>query len=54
MTDALVLQGVTKHFGELQVLKGIDMTVAEHEVICLIGASVMFCITVMCGNRLNA
>ena len=30
---------MTKRFGELQVLKGIDMSVAEHEVICLIGAS---------------
>jgi polar amino acid transport system ATP-binding protein len=30
---------VHKSFGGLEVLKGIDLTVAEHEVICLIGAS---------------
>ncbi|HXY72333.1 MAG TPA: amino acid ABC transporter ATP-binding protein [Actinomycetota bacterium] len=28
-----------KSFGKLEVLKGIDLAVAEHEVICLIGAS---------------
>ena len=28
-----------KSFGKLEVLKGIDLTVDEHEVICLIGAS---------------
>ncbi len=39
MNEALILQSVKKRFGDLQVLKGIDMTVAEHEVICLIGAS---------------
>ena len=39
MTNALVLDGVHKKFGALEVLKGIDMSVAEHEVICLIGAS---------------
>ena len=39
MTDALVLEGIHKRFDELEVLKGIDLTVAEHEVICLIGAS---------------
>ena len=36
---ALVLEGVRKSFGELEVLRGIDLEVAEHEVICLIGAS---------------
>jgi polar amino acid transport system ATP-binding protein len=30
---------VTKSFGELVVLRGIDLTVAEHEVVCIIGAS---------------
>jgi polar amino acid transport system ATP-binding protein len=39
VNEALVLEGVTKRFGDLEVLKGIDMSVAEHEVICLIGAS---------------
>jgi polar amino acid transport system ATP-binding protein len=36
---ALVLEGVHKSFGENEVLKGIDLTVAPHEVVCLIGAS---------------
>jgi polar amino acid transport system ATP-binding protein len=36
---ALVLEGVRKSFGKLEVLKGIDLLVGEHEVICLIGAS---------------
>jgi polar amino acid transport system ATP-binding protein len=36
---ALVLDGVHKSFGKLEVLKGIDLSVAEHEVVCLIGAS---------------
>ena len=39
MTDALVIEGLHKSFGKLKVLRGIDLTVAEHEVVCLIGAS---------------
>jgi polar amino acid transport system ATP-binding protein len=35
----LELRGVSKAFGERQVLRGIDLTVAEHEAIALIGAS---------------
>ena len=31
--------GVTKSFGELEVLKGIDLAIAEHEAVALIGAS---------------
>src|SRR5207253_3261179 len=38
-TPALECQGVAKSFGKLEVLKGVDLTVDEHEVICLIGAS---------------
>ncbi|MBA2346283.1 MAG: amino acid ABC transporter ATP-binding protein [Rubrobacter sp.] len=38
-TPALVLEGVRISFGETEVLKGIDLTVAPHEVVCLIGAS---------------
>jgi polar amino acid transport system ATP-binding protein len=34
-----VVEGLHKSFGELEVLRGIDLEVAEHEVICLIGAS---------------
>jgi polar amino acid transport system ATP-binding protein len=39
VSEALRLEGVHKSFGKLEVLRGIDLTVAEHEVICLIGAS---------------
>jgi polar amino acid transport system ATP-binding protein len=35
----LRLEGVHKSFGSLEVLRGIDLAVAEHEVVCLIGAS---------------
>jgi polar amino acid transport system ATP-binding protein len=37
--EALRLDGVRKSFGRLEVLKGIDLALAEHEVVCLIGAS---------------
>jgi polar amino acid transport system ATP-binding protein len=33
------LQGVTKRFGDLEVLHGIDLDVDLHQVVCLIGAS---------------
>ena len=36
---ALRIEGLHKAFGHLQVLRGIDLEVAEHEVVCLIGAS---------------
>jgi polar amino acid transport system ATP-binding protein len=36
---ALRLEDVHKSFGKLAVLKGIDLSVAQHEVVCLIGAS---------------
>ena len=39
MTDQLRVEGVTKSFGKVEVLSGIDLTIAEHEVVCLIGAS---------------
>jgi polar amino acid transport system ATP-binding protein len=39
MTDALTLEDVHKSFDALEVLRGIDLSVAEHEVVCLIGAS---------------
>ncbi len=35
----LRVEGLHKSFGELEVLRGIDLQVAEHEVVCLIGAS---------------
>ena len=37
--EALVLEDVHKSFGKLEVLRGIDLALAEHEVVCLIGAS---------------
>ena len=38
-TEALRIEGLYKSFGTLEVLRGIDLVVAEHEVVCLIGAS---------------
>ena len=39
MSEALVVEGLHKSFGLLEVLRGVDLVVAEHEVVCLIGAS---------------
>ena len=36
---ALELEGVHKSFDKLEVLRGIDLALAEHEVVCMIGAS---------------
>jgi polar amino acid transport system ATP-binding protein len=36
---ALEVEGLHKSFDRLHVLRGIDLAVAEHEVVCLIGAS---------------
>ncbi|HEU4463150.1 MAG TPA: ATP-binding cassette domain-containing protein, partial [Solirubrobacterales bacterium] len=35
----LELREVTKSFGEREVLRGVDLTVREHEAVALIGAS---------------
>jgi polar amino acid transport system ATP-binding protein len=37
--EALRIEGLHKSFGDLEVLSGIDLTVSQHEVVCLIGAS---------------
>ena len=37
--SALRLEDVHKSFGKVEVLRGIDLEVAEHDVVCLIGAS---------------
>ncbi len=37
--EALRIEGLHKSFGRNEVLRGIDLTVAEHEVVCLIGSS---------------
>jgi polar amino acid transport system ATP-binding protein len=39
MSAVIEIEGVTKAFGELEVLKGVDLQVAEHEAVALIGAS---------------
>ena len=39
MTETLVVEQLSKSFGRHEVLSGIDLTVAEHEVVALIGAS---------------
>ena len=36
---ALLIEGLCKSFGKLEVLRGIDLELGEHEVVCLIGAS---------------
>ena len=38
-TPALTVDALHKSFGKLEVLRGIDLELAEHEVVCLIGAS---------------
>jgi polar amino acid transport system ATP-binding protein len=37
--EAIRIEGLHKSFGTNEVLKGIDLSVATHEVVCLIGAS---------------
>ncbi len=37
--EAIRIEGLYKSFGTNEVLKGIDLAVATHEVVCLIGAS---------------
>ena len=39
MSEALIIDALHKSFGPLEVLRGVDLVVAEHEVVCLIGAS---------------
>ena len=39
MTAVLELRGVTKAYGDRAVLRGIDLSVAEHAAVALIGAS---------------
>ncbi len=37
--DFVRIEGLHKRFDKLEVLRGIDLAVGEHEVVCLIGAS---------------
>jgi polar amino acid transport system ATP-binding protein len=39
MSAAVRIEGVRKSFGQNEVLRGVDLEVEEHEVVCLIGAS---------------
>jgi polar amino acid transport system ATP-binding protein len=39
VTETLAVEHLSKSFGRHEVLSGIDLTVAEHEVVALIGAS---------------
>jgi polar amino acid transport system ATP-binding protein len=39
VTEVLRLEGLTKSYGSVPVLKGIDLTVHRGETVCLIGAS---------------
>jgi polar amino acid transport system ATP-binding protein len=39
MSEALLVDSVHKSFGRLEVLRGVDLQVDDHEVVCLIGAS---------------
>ena len=39
MTELVEIRGLVKRFGHLTVLDGVHLTVAEHQVVCLIGAS---------------
>ena len=39
MKPVIEIRGVTKAFGDLPVLKGVDLEVSEHEAVALIGAS---------------
>ena len=36
---ALVIKGLWKSFGDLDVLRGVDLRMAQHEIVCVIGAS---------------
>jgi polar amino acid transport system ATP-binding protein len=39
VSEALRIEGLHKSFGTLEVLRGIDLAVDDHQVVCLIGAS---------------
>ena len=39
MTEAIRIESLHKSFGRVEVLRGIDLTVEDHDVVCLIGAS---------------
>lgn len=55
MASKVSVKGLVKSFGHLEVLKGMDVEVAEGEVVCLIGPSGSGKSTLLrCLNRLEA
>ncbi len=54
MTAVIEIRDLHKHFGDLEVLKGIDFQVEEGEVVCIIGPSGSGKSTLLrCVNRLE-
>ena len=54
MTKKVKVTNLQKSFGDLEVLKGIDLEISEGEVVCLIGPSGSGKSTVLrCLNRLE-
>jgi polar amino acid transport system ATP-binding protein len=54
MTNAIEVRNLHKYFGDNEVLKGIDFTVAEGQVVCVIGPSGSGKSTLLrCVNRLE-
>ena len=40
MAEAMIkLQGICKRFGDLEVLKGVDIDIGKGEVVCILGPS---------------
>jgi polar amino acid transport system ATP-binding protein len=39
VSAAILVDGVHKSFGRVEVLRGVDLALEDHEVVCLIGAS---------------
>ena len=55
VTPRIAIETLTKYYGETLVLDAVDLSVAPHEVVCLIGASGSGKSTVLrCVNRLVA
>jgi polar amino acid transport system ATP-binding protein len=53
MTPCISIENLTKYYGDTLVLDAVDLSVARHEVVCLIGASGSGKSTVLrCINRL--
>jgi polar amino acid transport system ATP-binding protein len=53
VSEALRLEGIHKSFGRLEVLRGIDLTVEEHEVVCLIASGSGKSTLLRCVNLLE-